>query len=161
MSNILLPVLAFKDYAVTNSVSSAAATGTGNPLVTWNFNQTWGYAALSGITTYGPGNPSVECFICPSNPNPGDITLTSVRTNLTTGYATVGAGATVASQSIVPVFPTPPLTTFTGDTISLSVAYGNLNSTGAILAGNTEVPNGVNVYLNLANLYITFDSSIC
>jgi hypothetical protein len=50
--------------------------------------------------------------------------------------------------------------TFTGNLISIPVSYSALASP-AISPGPAEVAQGSNVYVNLANLYLTFSSSIC
>jgi hypothetical protein len=149
-SSSLLPVAAFKEYAVSNPITQLTSV---NPIITWNFNQTWGYGALPGLATVAPNQTGIDCYVVPS-PEAGDITINGVRT-LTTSPVVTGTNSTVTPGTLT-VNPG----TFIGDTVSIPVSYGALSS-AAISSGTSEVPPGSNAYLNLANIYLTFSSDIC
>ena len=106
------------------------------------------------ITTLSPNNSGINCYNVPANNLPNDITTTRVR-SLNTVSVTTGSSSSV-DPSTLNVTPG----TYTGNVLIIGVSYGSLGSP-AINAGVSEVAGGSNVYLNLANLYLTFQSSIC
>jgi hypothetical protein len=147
----ILPVTGYKEYAIANAVTLLA---TANPTVTWNFNQTWGVGPLPAVGTVSPNGTGISCFVAPSEPAATDITITKIR-SLASATVTTGTSSSVASGSLVVTAGT-----FTGNVISIGASFASLSS-AAIAGGPSEISPGSPVYLNLANLHLTFLSSIC
>jgi len=147
----LQPLFVSALAAVSNLATTSAA---GNPIVTWNFNQTWGVGTTPAISTISPGTTDKSnCFLVPV-PNAGEITLSTIRT-LTSNTLSFGLKTTVTPSSI----STAP-GTYIGDTISFKPSFDQTSSS-PINAGASEVAPGSNVYVNLVNLSFTFSSTIC
>jgi hypothetical protein len=163
----LLPITAFKQYALQNPTTLAA--GTINPIVTWVFNQTWGYSAMTGLSTLNADNlpTPYPILICPSSNVLTTLLNNSQQHSLLTTTFSSGYSNKVSSPNIVPDQSLQPLPTgarsFVGDTIFFNGFYSSAGvgtSNGGILFTGTNETNSP-IWVNLANVVLTFSSNIC
>jgi hypothetical protein len=131
----LIPISAIKSYAQSNGASQADSVN--NVYSNWNASQSWGTGLLAGITTVEGGNVVDKCIAAPASANPPAVSSISDPSNA-------------------------PKTSFTptkfGDTISIQCNYMTLAPTQSAISSAGANDNG---YMNLANVYLTFPSSIC
>ena len=155
----IYPISAYKQYALTYSGIPANAA---NPIMSWNANKVWGVGTLSGIQAVFPTGGNTICSLIPVPTSQTDITVNSVRVNSITTLSpnaanTVGGNLSESTGSTSP---------YVGNIITFPASYSasgiGPGSNPVATSGVTDVPNSTShYYVNLATVYLTFQSSIC
>jgi hypothetical protein len=131
----LIPLSAIKSYAQANTATRLDSVN--NVYRNWNENQSWGTGPLAGITTVEGGIQIDKCILSPASASAPAASAITDPTNAKT------------------ISFTPSKF---GDTLSITCNYTSLAPSQSAIANAGTNDNG---FMNLANIYLTFPSSIC
>jgi len=165
-------------FASTNSALNPEGNANEiNPFITWHYNQTWANTVITDKVTvedfFKTGtNKSISPVVISTPHNSSNYTLTSIASgtsslfpnnilNQAYNYNSIPEG------SINPVSLNNPFNIINFDLTYppalLNTELYNIcvNTTGPNATLGTNETGGINTYLNLVNLHITFPSNIC